>query len=312
MYVPVLGNGVYRTENAGMTWERLDNFVGGSRDLVTYVVAIDPADSTHILVCTSDGLYITTDDGDTFWAVQGLHINPFVIEFDPVDSSVIYASDTWREGGLYRSEDSGGTWSRLETPVDTIYGMAINPSNPDDFYISGYMGVHHTRDGGKTWTSLSTEGLECPKTTAIVVDFGETGNTIYAAGAAVFSYFDPVTPFISLSTAKTKYYIGDTLRLSLDLSNPGRELFADLAAAVQLPDGTLIYLPSLWIDYSPYYSGWIPGHFNLKDYTLVEAPVDAGLPSGIYYAYAALFEQGTMTPLCDMAVEHFRLINGAR
>jgi len=306
-----LDTSIYRTRDAGLSWDELPVYLPVGEYNSIYSVAIDPSAPRRIFVCTSNGLYRSTDDGQSFEKVRSVHTEPTFVEFDPNDARTIYAGDLGG-GGLYRSSDSGNTWEKLETPIDTIYDMAINPSNPDDFYTSGYMGVHHTRDGGKTWTSLSTEGLECPKTTAIVVDFGETGNTIYAAGAAVFSYFDPVTPFISLSTAKTKYYIGDTLRLSLDLSNPGRELFADLAAAVQLPDGTLIYLPSLWIDYSPYYSGWIPGHFNLKDYTLVEAPVDAGLPSGIYYAYAALFEQGTMTPLCDMAVEHFRLINGAR
>ncbi|HUT02697.1 MAG TPA: hypothetical protein VM163_02260 [bacterium] len=306
IYVAMLSDAIYRTEDLGFTWQRLSNFVGGS-GCVTYVVAIDPRDPNRVFVCTSEGLYLTTDYGDSFHLVEGLGINPFFVEFDPVDSSAVYASDGWYGGGLYRSSDSGDSWDRLETPVDSVYDMAINPSDSDDFYISGYKGVHHTRDGSKTWTSLSTEGLECSNTTALVVDFGETGNTIYAAGAAVFSFLDPLTPFVSLSTSQAKYYVGDTLRLSLALSNPGGELFADLAAAIELPDKTLLYLPSLSMDYSPYYSGWIPGHFDLEDFTLLEAPLDAGLPSGVYYAYAALFEQGTTTYMSNLATCQFRI-----
>ncbi|HUT02698.1 MAG TPA: hypothetical protein VM163_02265 [bacterium] len=302
---------IYRTRDAGLSWDELPVFASTSEYGYIYSVAIDPSAPRRIFVCTSNGLYRSTDDGQSFERTSSVHAEPAFVEFDPNDPRSVYAGDS-SSGGLYRSSDSGDSWERLDTPVDSVYDMAINPSDSNDFYISGYMGVHHTRDGGNTWTSLSTEGLECTNIEAIVVDFGEAGNTIYAAGAAVFSFLDPLTPFVSLSTSQAKYYVGDTLRLALDLSNPGGELFADLAAAIELPDKTLVYLPSLWMDYSPYYSGWIPGHFDLKDYTLLEAPLDAGLPSGIYYAYAALFEQGTTTYMSNLAVEHFRFIKGTR
>jgi len=306
IYVALLTDAIYRTEDLGFTWQRLSNFVGGS-GCVTYVVAIDPKDPNRVFVCTSEGLYLTTDYGGRFQLVEGLPITPFLVEFDPVDSSVIYASDTWRSGGLYRSLDSGQSWAKLQTPVELINDMAFNPTDGNDFYISGYKGVHHTKDGGETWISLSTEGLQCPSTTAIVVDFGEAGNTVHAAGAAVFTYFEPLTPFLVVATSSAKYRVGDTIHIGLDLANPGDGIFADLAVAVGLPNGTLVYLPSLWTGYSPFYSGWIPGQFSLSDYTLLEAPVDAGLPSGIYCAYAALFQQGTMTYLSNLATCQFRL-----
>ena len=307
IYVAMLTNAISRTEDLGSNWQRLSNFVGASTSLITYVVAIDPKDANRVFVCTSEGLFSTTDYGDSFQPVEGLPIQPWLVKFDPIDSSIIYASDTSRSGGLYRSLDSGQSWPKLQTPVELVNDIAINLTDGSDFYISGYKGVHHTRDGGKTWTSLSTQGLQCPSTTAIVVDFGAAGNMIYAAGAAVFSYFEPLTPMVSIATSNAKYRVGDTLRLALDLSNPSEGIFADLGVAVGLPNGTLIYLPSLWTGYSPYYSGWIPGQFSLSDYTLLEAPVDAGLPSGIYTAYAALLQQGTMTFVSNLATCQFRI-----
>ena len=300
-------NWIYRSINGGSDWERLGVPTGvGDYDYTT-AVAVDPSAPRRIFVCSrTSGLYRSTDDGESFERVPGLRISPTFVYFDLSKSRVVYAGDSDR-GGLFRSEDSGETWNQLDTPVNSIFAMAINPTNSTDFYISGYQGVHHTRDGGKTWTSLSTQGLQCASTTAIIVDFGEAGNTIHAAGAAVFSYFDPHTPIITLRTSDSKYRVGETLRLTLDLSNPGDGFFADLAVAIALPDGTLIYLPSLWIAYSPFHSGWIPGQLTLTDYTLLEAPVDAGLPSGMYCAYAALFEQGTMTYLSNLAACQFRI-----
>jgi hypothetical protein len=251
-------------------------------------------------------LYRSTDGGESFEEISAVQTEPTFVYFDPGNPAIVYAGDSGG-GGLYRSLDSGDSWRKLVTPVEWIYDMAVNPSDSNDFYISGYKGVHHTRDGGETWTSLSTEGLQCANTTAIVVDFGEAGNTIHAAGAAVFSYFEPLTPFLTIASSSTRYHVGDTIHLGLDLSNPGDGIFADLGVAVGLPNGTLMYLPSLWTSYSPYYSGWIPGQFSLNDYTLLNAPVDVGLPSGIYCAYAALFEQGTMTYISNLATCQFRI-----
>ncbi|MCD6328419.1 hypothetical protein J7M28_12830 [bacterium] len=307
IYVAMLSDAIFRTENLGLNWERLYNFVGSSSDLRTYAIAIDPCDANRIFVCTSEGLYLSTDYGDSFLPVEGLPIESRHIKFDPIDSSIIYASGGWRGGGLYRSIDSGESWDKLATPVELINDVAINPSDSDDFYISGDKGVHHTRDNGETWISLSTKGLQCTSTTAILVDFGEAGNTIHAAGAAVFTYFEPNSPSVWLSTSASDYHVGDTLRLALNLSNTGDQMLVDLAVAVGLPDGTLIYLPSLWTGYSPFYSGWLPGQFSLTDYTLLEAPVDAGLPMGTLCAYAALLEQGTMNYISNIATTTFTI-----
>jgi len=298
---------IHRTRDAGVSWEALPVCSPSSEYDSADFIAIDPSAPRRIFVCTwFDGLYRTTDGGENFEKVTGVRTEPTFVYFDPGNPSIVFAGDDYGYG-LYRSSDSGDSWEKLTTPIEAVHAMAVNPLDSDDFYISGFKGVHRTTDGGETWTSLSTEGLQCPSTTAIVVDFGEAGNTIHAAGAAVFSYFEPHTPIVTLCTSDSKYSVGETLRLTLDLSNPGGGTFADLAVAIMLPDGTLIYLPSLWIAYSPFYSGWIPGQLSLSDYTLLEAPVDAGLPSGMFCAYAALLEQGTMTYLSNLATCQFRI-----
>ncbi|MBN1593091.1 MAG: hypothetical protein JW941_07600 [Candidatus Coatesbacteria bacterium] len=298
---------IFRSENGGEDWTKLTVYTPtGSYDYTTSV-SVDPADSNLVFVCSGySGLFLSFDGGETFDAVSTLRIEPTFIQFDPSNPRVVYAGDAYG-GGLFRSKNGAETWDRIEAPIYMIFSMAVNPENSEEFYISGLEGVHHTLDGGETWISLSKQGLKCPSTTALLVEFGEDGNKIYAAGTAVFTYFDPHQPFLSISTPDTRYSTGETLRIAMDIDNPGGDVLADLAVAIALPDGTLIYLPSLWIEYSPFYSGWIPGGFTLSDYTLLEAPIDSGIPSGIYAAYAALLEQGTMNYVSNLATCQFRV-----
>jgi len=189
-FVTVASGGVWRTTNAGTTWEPVfDNEGSYSIGCVT----IDPADPNVVWVGTGennaqrsisfgDGVYKSLDGGTT-WTNMGLeeseHIGNIVI--DPRDSNVVWVSaqgPLWRSGGdrgLYRTTDGGATWERmLHISDDTgIAEVHLHPKDPDTILATAYQrrrhtwtlinggpesGLHKSTDGGATWREI-TAGL---------------------------------------------------------------------------------------------------------------------------------------------------------
>lgn len=82
------------------------------------------------------------------------------VAIDPTNSEIIYAGAP--SGGLLKSEDRGKTWRVLTDNLPTmgVSGIAINPQNPQQIFISsgdgdgGYTytsGVFKSEDAGETW-----------------------------------------------------------------------------------------------------------------------------------------------------------------
>ncbi len=189
-FVTVASGGVWRTINAGTTWEPVfDNEGSYSIGCVT----IDPADPNVVWVGTGennsqrsvsfgDGVYKSLDGGTT-WTNMGLkeseHIGNIVV--DPRDSNVVWVAaqgPLWRSGGdrgLYRTTDGGTTWERvLHISDDTgIAEVRLHPDDPDTILATAYQrrrhtwtlinggpesGLHKSTDGGTTWREI-TAGL---------------------------------------------------------------------------------------------------------------------------------------------------------
>lgn len=189
-YVAVGSGGIWKTENAGITWKPIFD----SQDVYsTGDVTIDPSNSNIIWVGTGennggrhlsfgDGVYRSLDGGKT-WKNMGLkkseHISDIIIH--PEDSNTVWVSSQgplWSKGGqrgLFKTIDGGETWKNV-LKIDQWTGvtsLVIDPRNPDKLYAASwqrqrtlptYVGtgpgsaIHTTDDGGKTWRKL-TEGL---------------------------------------------------------------------------------------------------------------------------------------------------------
>ncbi len=197
-YVGVGSGGVWKTVNAGTTWEAIfENEDAYSIGCVT----IDPGNSNTIWVGTGEnisgrhvgygaGVYRSLDGGKN-WENMGLpnseHIG--MIRVDPRDSSVVFVAvqgPLWSGGGdrgLYKSTDGGNNWRKVlgdghgNTELDDRYtGVSevhMDPRNPDVMYAVTWQrlrnvavlldggpatGIHKSEDGGETWREL-TEGL---------------------------------------------------------------------------------------------------------------------------------------------------------
>ncbi|HCU12293.1 MAG TPA: hypothetical protein DGB72_09225, partial [Gemmatimonadetes bacterium] len=63
------------------------------------------------------------------------------------------------QGGFFRSDDGGATWTRLSNDP-ALWGrgwyfekIAVDPTDADTVYVPN-VAVNRTRDGGKTWVVI--------------------------------------------------------------------------------------------------------------------------------------------------------------
>ena len=185
-YVAVGSGGVWKTSNAGTTFEPIfDDKAVYSTGCIT----IDPSDPYNIWLGTGenvggrhvsfgDGVYNSKDGGKT-WKHMGLksseHISKIIVH--PNNSSVIWLASQgplWSKGGergLYKSSDGGKTWNRTLGDDEWlgVTDIQIDPRNPDRLYAATWErhrtvaavvdGSENSRiylsvDGGETWEKL--------------------------------------------------------------------------------------------------------------------------------------------------------------
>ena len=179
-----VGDGIYRSADAGRTWLHL-----GLRDGQQIPqIAVDPRDANTILVAVAGhpygpneerGIFRSSDGGKTFARVlyKDENIGGADVLFDPTDSSIAYASmwearqGPWENGawngtggGIFKSTDGGKTWLQLGggLPASIIQAnLAIAPSSPKRLFasVATPTGVNLFRsdDAGATWTVATTD-----------------------------------------------------------------------------------------------------------------------------------------------------------
>jgi photosystem II stability/assembly factor-like uncharacterized protein len=178
-YGPQRERGVYRSTDAGKTWERVlfvDENTGAS-DL-----AIDP-NNPRVLFAgmwqvelrpwnlnsggPGSGLYVSRDGGTTWKHLtgHGLPESPLGrigVAIAPSNSNRIYALiETDDKGVLWRSEDAGENWTMinrdrtLNRRPHYYSRMAVLPDNPNEVYFCTQLELHKSTDGGVTTTQVN-------------------------------------------------------------------------------------------------------------------------------------------------------------
>jgi len=138
-----------------------------------------------ILVGTiGQGVMMSSDDGESWTRAsgrQGMHSDGIVkaLLADPWHPEVVYAGT---DMGLYRTDDRGGQWRRLETPMNgsMVWSLAIDPIDPNVMFAGtgtpSTPGIYRSTDGGKSWERRPVAiAAECPnvgipRPTAIAID----------------------------------------------------------------------------------------------------------------------------------------------
>ena len=188
-----VGNGIYKSTDAGRTWQHLGQRDGALRDAQQIgSILIDPKNANRVFVGAlghpygpnaERGVFRSLDGGQTWQKVLYKDDNTGAIDlvFDPRNSQVVFA-DMWASrrppwtadnsyngpgSGLYKSTDGGNNWRRitkgLPSEADKLgrIGLAVSLSDPDRMYAmvdarkNG--GVYRSDDAGESWQLVNTE-----------------------------------------------------------------------------------------------------------------------------------------------------------
>jgi photosystem II stability/assembly factor-like uncharacterized protein len=155
-----VGDGIYRSSDAGKTWTHL-----GPRDGQQIpALAVDPKNPDRVFAAvlghpygpnTERGIF-RSEDGGRHWEkvlYKDENTGGSDVVIDPKNPQVVYASlwndrlGPWEDGnsyetangGLFKSTDGGTTWKRLTAglPADLVQiNVAISASNPQRLYAT--------------------------------------------------------------------------------------------------------------------------------------------------------------------------------
>ncbi len=234
-YGPNKERGIYRTLDGGITWDHvlyIDENTGAIQ------VTIDPNNSNIVFADlwagrqgpwengawngAGSGLYKSIDGGSNWKKIttglpttaQGLARIGFCIA--PSDSKRMYATvDAGREGGIFRSDDAGESWKRIQTDGrywgrgSDFAEMKVDPKNPDIVYSANVV-TWKTEDGGATWKAYrgAPGGDDYhriwinPDNPDIILIASDQGAIITVNGGQTFSswYNQPTAQFYHVST----------------------------------------------------------------------------------------------------------------
>ena len=181
-----VGDGVYKSTDAGKTWTHL-----GLRDGQQIPnIAVDPANANRLFVAVAGhpygpnqerGIFRSTDGGQSFQKVlfKDANTGGNDVDIDPSNPNIVYAT-LWEErqgpwenaqwrgtgGGIYKSIDGGATWTQLTNGLPhngalTQANLAIAPSNPKRVYaaiaVNAATSFYRSDDSGATWTQITQD-----------------------------------------------------------------------------------------------------------------------------------------------------------
>jgi photosystem II stability/assembly factor-like uncharacterized protein len=185
---------LFRTDDGGTTWEPVQSLLEdptrerwqpGAGGMCTHSIQLDPSDPQRMYVGISAAGVFRSEDGGESWtpansgtAADFMPENPFPEVGQCVHKLLLHPARPdrlWQQNhcGVYRSDDRGESWERLEgngLPSGFGFPLALDPADPDAAYVvpevgaenrvtcDGRLGVYRTGDGGASW-ELLTNGL---------------------------------------------------------------------------------------------------------------------------------------------------------
>ncbi len=200
-YFGATGGGVWKTTDAGASWQNIsDGYFGGSIG----AVAVSASDPNVIYVGGGEktvrgnvshglGMWKSVNAGKT-WEHIGLKDSRHItrIRIDPKNPDLVYAAALGhlfgpnQERGVFRSKDGGKTWEKILFSNENAgaFELIIDPLNPRILFASTWRvrrtpyslesggegsALWKSTDGGDTWTNLSKESEGLPKGTLGII-----------------------------------------------------------------------------------------------------------------------------------------------
>ena len=159
-------NGVFRSEDDGLTWAGASAGLTGVPGFPTLFaftsLALDPTVPGGLWVAGWSGLFHSADRGGTWTRVTNLPDGTAfeAVAVDPNDPRKVWAAS---QGGggvfptVFRSEDGGATWQETHFAVYFLDGLAV--SQGGTVFVSTLNRLLRSTDGGVTWQEKPPSGV---------------------------------------------------------------------------------------------------------------------------------------------------------
>jgi photosystem II stability/assembly factor-like uncharacterized protein len=222
------GDGVYKSVDAGKTWTH-----AGLEDTEQIgQIRIDPKDPNLVYVAAlghmagpnaERGVFRSKDGGKTWQKVlfKSDKAGAIDLAMDATNPRVLYASfwqvvrKPWTfesggpDGGIWKSTDSGDTWTELThnpgLPKGVLgrIGVTVSPANPERVWAlieAQDGGIFRSDDGGKTWSKQNGDNSIKQRAWYYSQVFADPKdeNTVYAVNTALFRSTDGGKTFTSI------------------------------------------------------------------------------------------------------------------
>ena len=156
------GSGLYRSQDGGATWKRLEGNGLPDGILGRIGVSVSGADSNRIyaMIEAKEGGLFRSDDGGEKWTrvnedgrfrQRAWYFSK--VYADPKAADTVYVLNT----GLFRSVDGGKSFNLLPARHGDHHGLWIDPLNPQRIANANDGGVAISTDAGKTWTTQQNQ-----------------------------------------------------------------------------------------------------------------------------------------------------------
>jgi hypothetical protein len=180
---------LFRSDDGGRSWEPVrgvlehptrERWNPGAGGLCCHSIQLDHSDPSRMTIAISAaGAFRSTDGGETWTPINAGVAADFMPDPNPEVGQCVHKllqhparpNRLWQQNhcGVYRSDDYGETWARLDgngLPSDFGFPIALDPRDPDVAYVvpeegaenrvtsDGRLGIYRTSDGGESWTLL--------------------------------------------------------------------------------------------------------------------------------------------------------------
>ncbi len=226
IYAGTSTQGIFRSDNQGSNWTRINSGLGNSLLIQTMSLEGD-----HVYAGTSSGGFFYSVNNGNDWIQSNQGISQQNIRAIITDADTVYAGCYF--AGVFRSVNNGSNWSRFALGEgDLLFALFKNENN---FLIGLYGGIYRSTNNGANWF-ISQTGITDINIRSIV----QKGNKLYCAtyGGGVFVSVNSGGLWTPVSSGLSD------LRINT-LSTYGNELFAGTYSKgiYHLENSTDIWIP---------------------------------------------------------------------